>query len=153
MPGNYESALAIADGIGLIGNADGVFVAFNIDDGKLVWDFNTYAKIKSAVTHNNKYVYVGNLAGSLFCINIRNGKLIWDYYSEGMFNAPAALFLNTLVQPDVDNQVLFFDAETGELEKTLHYEARVKLHPTYFNDYLYIGVDRGELFAYKLIRE
>ncbi|RJP59573.1 MAG: hypothetical protein C4543_06445 [Ignavibacteriales bacterium] len=149
---NNEAAISIKDNIGLIGTNNGELVSFDLSDFSENWRFDTNAKIKSPAVMNDQNIYIGNLAGSYYCLNINNGEQIWKFESEGMFNATGALFENILLQPDVNGKLLFIDTDNGNIVKTIEYESRVKLHPAYFDDKLYIGIDRGELLVYQLVR-
>lgn len=150
---NFESALVVTDKYGIIGDENGTLFAVNLKDGSIKWTAETNTKIKSPSVHNNKLIYTADLGGSVYAFEIETGEKKWSYNSDGLFNAPAALFNNILIQPDVNRKLIFLNPFTGELIKTMEFDSRVKMHPTYFNDILYVGIDRGELLAYKLIFE
>lgn len=150
---NFESALVVTDKYGFIGDENGTLFAVNLKDGSIKWKAETNTKIKAPSVHNNKLIYSANLGGSIYAFDIETGENMWTYFSDGLFNAPAALFNNIIIQPDVNRKLIFLNPLTGELLKTMEFDSRVKMHPTYFNNILYIGIDRGELFAYKLIFE
>jgi len=147
----FESAIVINNNFGFIGDYKGKVFAFSIDDGSPIWTKSTDAKIKAPLVHDEKYIYAANLAGSIYCFDVKTGKKIWNYKSDGIFNAPAALFKNVLLQPDLNERLLFINPSNGSLLKTIEYESRVKLNPVYFDNMLYIGIDRGELLAYKCV--
>ena len=52
-----------------------------------------------------------------------------------------------------NERMFLIDPTDGSLIKEWEFEERVKLHPLYFNEMLFIGIDRGELLTYKLVRE
>lgn len=147
----FEAGIVINGDVGYVGDIDGNLIAFDIDDGEKFWGSKTNAKIKAPAVHNQKYIYSANLAGSLYCFDINNGDIIWNLNTDGIFNTPAALFNNVLVQPDLNEKLLFINPMDGNIVKTMEYEARVKFHPVYYNKMLYVGIDRGELLAYKCV--
>lgn len=147
----FESAIVIDRETGFIGDIEGNLIAFNIENGAEKWRAGTGAKIKAPAVHNGQNIYAANLAGSIYCFEIESGKKKWSFNSEGIFNVPAALFKNVLVQPDLNRKLLFIDPNTGKIIKTMEYDGRVKLHPVYFDKTLYVGADRGELYAYKCV--
>ncbi len=147
----FESAIVIDRETGFIGDDKGNLIAFDIEDGSEKWRAETGAKIKAPAVHNGQKIYAANLAGSIYCFEIESGKKKWSFNSEGIFNAPAALFNNVLVQPDLNRKLLFINPQSGEIIRTMEFDGRVKLHPVYFNKTLYVGVDRGELYAYKCV--
>ena len=147
----FESAIVIDRETGFIGDAEGNLIAFNIENGAEKWRARTGSKIKAPAVHNGQNIYSANLAGSIYCFEIESGKKKWSFNSEGIFNAPAALFKNVLVQPDLNRKLLFINPQSGEIIRTIEYDGRVKLHPVYFDKTLYVGVDRGELYAYKCV--
>lgn len=150
---SFQSAIVLTDKYGFIGDVAGNLVAFDLENGEEIWRSETDAKIITPAVHNEKFIYASNLGGSIYCFDKETGGEIWSYKSSGIFNAPPALFKNVLLQPDLNQKVLFLDPNDGSLIKQWEFEERVKLHPVYFNDFLYIGLDRGEILAYRLISE
>lgn len=150
---SFQSAIILTDKLGFVGDVDGNLIAFDLKTGSEKWRSVTDAKIVTPPVHDEKYVYASNLGGSIYCFDLQTGEEIWSYNSTGIFNAPPALFKNVLLQPDLNQKVLFLDPKDGSLIKQWKFEERVKLHPVYFNGFLYIGLDRGEILAYRLISE
>ena len=149
----FESALTLKKERGYIGDINGNIICFDINDGTKLWEKYTGAKIKACPVMNDRDLFVSNLAGTIISFNTDTGNENWVYNSEGIFNTSPALFKNILLQPDLAEKLLFINPANGELVKMWDFDDRLKLNPVYYKGILYIGKDRGEILAYKLVRD
>lgn len=144
-----EASVTIDNSVGYIGDEKGILYAFDTFNGKLIWKFDTGSKIKNLPVFNDEFIYIGNLKGDFFCLYKKSGKIKWELLTDGIFNAAPLLFDNLILVPDSNEKIIFVDPLNGEILKTWNYDTRVKMTPVYFEDKLYVGIDRGELLVYK----
>lgn len=144
----FEAGITISGDDAFIGDAQGNIFSVNINNGAVNWKFKTSGKIKSLPVYNSNTVFVGNLDGKVYSINKSNGRQNWELKTGGLLNATPLLFNDYLLQPDVDQKVYLIDVEKGNIHKQLSYDQRVKLTPVYFDSTIYIGTDRGIVYAY-----
>ena len=134
-----------------IGGLDGNIYSININTGKVNWKYDTGVRIATTPISDDNYVYCGNLDGVIYSIFKSDGKLHWKNETGGIINAAPLVSENYLVQPDVNKKVHFIDVQTGNTDKILHFDRRVKMSPVFYNNTIYFGVDNNEIYSYKVI--
>jgi len=134
-------------------DSSGKLFSFNIQTKKINWIFNSKANIVSIPVFNSENIFIGNLLGKIFSIDKNNGKLKWSIDTRGIINSTPLLLKNFLIQPDLNKKIYFINPENGVIKKTLKFDTRLKLSPVYFDEYIFFGADRGQIFAYKTFRD
>lgn len=145
----FEAGITISGNSAFIGDSKGMLYSINIETGSVNWKFQTSGKIRSVPAYNQNTVFAGNLDGSIYSLNKLDGKLNWHIKTKGVFNAAPLLFNDYLLQPDLNEKVYLIDIEKGFIHKQLSFDERVKLTPVYFDNTIYIGTDRGIVYAYE----
>ncbi|MBU2494726.1 MAG: PQQ-binding-like beta-propeller repeat protein [Bacteroidetes bacterium] len=145
----FESDITISGNESFIGDSKGNLFSINNNNGSVNWKFKTSEKIKSLPVLNSNTVFINNLQGSVYSINLSDGKLNWELKTGGLMNAAPLLFNDYLLQPDVDQKIYLIDVNKGIIRKQLNFDERVKLSPVYFDSTIYIGTDRGIIYAYE----
>lgn len=143
-----ESGFTIDKNIAYFADISGKIYSFDFVNKKILWSFDTNAKIVSTPVFNSENIFIGNLAGDLFSISKKNGRLNWKIETKGIINATPLLLKNILIQPDFNKKVYLINPQNGERIKTIKFDTRVKLTPIYFNNVIFIGIDRGQIYAY-----
>ena len=148
----FESDVSVKNDHFFIGDIDGKFYSIRGDSGIVAWQYETGAKIKSMAVFNNNDLFIGNLSGKITSLTIEEGNFNWEYDTRGVINVPSLLFKNLLLVPDQFKKVHLLDPQNGTIKNILHFDERIRLTPIYYNGLIFIGTDRGELYAYKTIR-
>lgn len=91
--------------------------------------------------------YIGTTGGEILSFN-RNGTILWRSETDGLFNAKPLLLNGLLLLPDTFGKLLIYDAAKGQLLAEYEYEGKMRLSPFYYTGYLFIGFDRGNIYAY-----
>jgi len=147
---HFESGLTF-DGENLfLGNNNGVLLSFHIQTKRINWLINTGARIISTPVFDNQKIIVGNLSGNIFAVDKKSGKKLWSLKTNGIINTTPLLTKTFLIQPDLNKKLHLINPHIGAIVKSIDYEGRVKLSPIIFDDILYLGSDRGQIFAYKI---
>ena len=136
----------------IVGDTYGTIICYDEVNQAAVWKFETKAKIKSQPVVIDDKVLAGNLAGELYSINLASGRENWSLKLGGIINSTPLAFKNLLVQPDLNKKVYLIDYRSGKVVKELKFDARVRLSPAFYRNKIYFGVDRGEIYSYRVIR-
>ena len=145
---SIEGSPAVNDDVLFIGDVDGKLYAYSIPSNEILWEYETGAKIISQpVVDNDKNIYISNLSGDLNCIG-KHGDQVWQLKSDGIFNTAPLVFRNLLFQSDLNKSMLIVNTISGKIEKEIDYAARVKSAPVYYNNKIYICVDRSDVYSY-----
>ena len=145
----FEAGITISGNDAFIGDAAGNMYSINIINGTINWKFDTSGKIRSIPAYNQNDLFIGNLDGNIYSINKSHGKLNWQIKTGGLINTSPLLFNDYLLQPDLDEKIYLIDIDKGIIHKQLTFNERVKLTPVYFDNTIYIGTDRGIVYAYE----
>lgn len=148
---SFESGFSVSGGFAFIGDTEGRLFCLDIMNRKIEWQFDTGAKIKALAVFDNKNVYAGNLAGGFFALAKDSGNLLWKIKTKGLLNITPLVFNNFIVLPDQAQKVHFIDKQNGQITKSMNFESRVKLSPVYTDNTLFLGEDRGNIYAYKFV--
>lgn len=147
-----ESGFTIDGNVAYFSDVSGKIYSFDYIEKKVLWFFDTGAKIVVTPVFDSEKIFVGNLSSNLYSIDKKDGHLIWKYESKGVINSTPLLLKNILVQPDFNKKVYLINPSNGMVIKTIKFDTRVKLSPVYFNDMIFLGADRGQIYAYKIFR-
>lgn len=145
----FESGVIILEDKFFLANNNGEIFCFDIESGLQIWTFNSQVKIVMTPILDDEKIYFGNLNGNYFALDKSNGNMIWKYQTSGVFNASGIVFDNLLIQPDLNRSLLLIDKSNGEIVKKINYDQKVKMSPVFYNGIIYVGIDRGEIIAYK----
>ena len=144
-----EAGITINGDHGFVGDVEGILYKIDMKEGKIKNEITLESKIKSNPVLNDSKLFIGDMSGMVYAIDFDKMEINWIASVEGVINTTALLFNNVLVQPNLNRKVHFINVDNGTIEKEFEYDRRVKMTPVFFNDRLYIGIDRGTLFAYK----
>lgn len=70
---------AATDELVICANTKGVVYALDVDNGELVWRFQTGNKVFGTPFVSGKSVVVASADGCVYRLNLRNGRCIWKY--------------------------------------------------------------------------
>lgn len=147
---NITSGIAFENDFLFFTTEDGTVYSYNYVNNKINWYVKTNSKAITFPVQDSKNIYIGNLGGEYFCFEKISGKIIWKFSSNSLFNSTPLLFNNLIVIPDNNKKVYLRDVKNGNVLSTLNFERRVKLTPLFYEGIIYFGVDRGEIYAYKV---
>jgi len=147
--GPIESGFTIENNYIYFGDSNGVLYAFDIVNKKIIWQFNTGSKIVVTPVFDNSKIIVGNLGGRIVAVDKKSGDKIWSINTKGVINTTPILTKTFLIQPDFNKKVYFLNAATGSIVDTIEFDRRVKLSPVIDQGMLFLGSDRGQIYAYK----
>jgi outer membrane protein assembly factor BamB len=146
----FESGIIIKDKKLFLGNNEGILFCLNSENGDIIWSFDSNNKIVMTPILDDRNIYFGNLNGDFYSINYSSGKINWQFNSGGLFNASGLVFNNLIIQPDLNKKLLIINKQDGKIIRSKNYNEKVKMSPVFYDNKIYVGVDRGEIVAYKL---
>lgn len=115
-----ESSPAVGLGLVFLGTDKGDVVAYDIDDGRLVWKRSMgSAPVKASPSLSGKLVCSGNYEGLMFCLDRLTGKVAWRNDTSRVggsagFYASPAIVGRTIFDARDDGTVFAFDLKTGK---------------------------------------
>jgi outer membrane protein assembly factor BamB len=104
----FYSSAAVAEGMVVVGGRDKRVIALDAADGRLLWSFETRARVDSSPAIAGGRVYVGSNDGRLYVLDLRDGRKIWEFEAGGALSASPAIAAGRLVIGSQDGQVFAF---------------------------------------------
>lgn len=147
--GPIESGFTFDSGMIYFGDSNGILYAFDPVNKKIIWQFNTGAKIVATPVYDNSKIIIGNLSGRIIAVDKKNGEKIWVRNTKGIINTTPLLTKTFLIQPDFNKKIYLINASIGSIVDTLEFDRRVKLTPVINDGILFLGSDRGQINAYQ----
>ncbi|MEE9430523.1 MAG: PQQ-binding-like beta-propeller repeat protein [Melioribacteraceae bacterium] len=146
----FQSGITI-DGENLfVGDVNGIMYSVNKANGNINWQFKSNTKIVQAPASDFASIYFGNLSGNLFSLNKKSGKLIWTHNAKGLINTIPLVTNDYIIQPNLKKYIDVLNKKTGEQIQTLEFDGRCRTSPNYYRGMVFFGVDKGEVYSYKI---
>ena len=136
-----------------IGDNEGKLYSINKNTFEINWVYESKSKIVQTPGMDLENIYFGNLSGDIISLNKSNGKQNWIYKTEGLINISPLIFSNIIIQPNLFKTIDILEKNSGQLLNQLEFDRRCRTTPLYFNDKLFFGVDKGEVYCYSFAKE
>ena len=99
----------------IVGSLDGYVYGFDAKSGAQKWKFAA-GPVRGAAVGRDGIVFIGSEDARLFAVNAESGKEVWAQPAAvgARILASPALSNGSVVVQTINNQVLAFDAATGQ---------------------------------------
>lgn len=124
---------AVAGNVVYLGSCSGLYYAFDIHSGSIVWSYDFKAKVGQATFHGDPLL-VDNLliTGSealmppqAWAFDLKTGRLVWDNEGDRAFTLSDVIGVgNRAIGRNDDGELIAIDAKTGELAWRVTHEGR-----------------------------
>ena len=134
---------------------EGLVVAWNLSDGKILWQQRFHSSAASAITIDKEQLYFGTSRGQVFALNKTNGKEIWRQQLTSEVLSPPVSYAGHVVVRTVDGRIHALKANTGS-KVWAHDRSMPVLSlrgtsaPIVTSDIVISGADNGKLTALAL---
>ena len=138
-----------------VGNEEGRFVALNIENGNIIWEYKTDDIIEGTACAINTSVVFGAGDGFLYCLDQNSGKLKWKYETDGEILGGVNLFKsksdnkNYLLVGSYDNYMHCVSLETGKQKWKYETQNYVNGAPGISDGKIYFGGCDAQLYGIK----
>jgi len=146
----FQSGISISSNNLYIGDNDGTMFSIDKNNGSIQWSFESNTKIVHSPALDGNSIFFGNLDGDIFSLNKFSSKLNWISNSKGLVNTAPLVLNNCIIQPNLNKHVDVLNKETGELIQNIKFDGRCRTTPIFYKGDIFLGVDKGEVFSYKL---
>ncbi len=131
-----------------IADINGIAYKIRINNGNVIWKYDTKAPVKNGITFDDKRAFIGNLNGDLFCVNKYSGELYWEKSLGGLIDTTPLIFKDNLIQPNLQKKVDIVSIRSGRIVKTIKVGGRCKTAPIYSNGMIFLGTDYGKIYTF-----
>jgi len=143
---------AIHDNKIYFGSKDHYIYCLNVDNGSLVWKYETGSAVYSSPTIINGRLYIGLNDHYIYCLNADNGSLVWKYEMGNSAVAAPVIINGKLYIGSIDHFFYCLNADNGSLVWKYETDGR-PYYSTVYNGKVYFGSGSGGHSAYCLDAE
>jgi outer membrane protein assembly factor BamB len=141
----------LAENLFLIGNGDGLIYALNVEDGSLVWSFETGDRIWAEPLVIDNMVYVASLDDHLYALSLEDGSKRWQLKTRGALAGSPRLVDGNIWIGDFGDRIYEIDPQTGDVVWT--FDGGIDWFwatPTVTEETIYFSDVRGNVFAFDI---
>ena len=131
----------------LNGSLDGFFYALSVEDGRLLWRFET-GPVHHAAAVAKRALFVVNERGTLIGLDLKKGSELWRFEAKADPVGPPMLDGKSILLPVVD-RLIQVNANTGESERECATPG-IAVAPVLRKSILHYGTRDGEVVCYDL---
>lgn len=135
-------------GIVVVGNNNGLLLAFDARTGKHRWTFTTKGSIKQAPVYDaaTRLIFVGSFDTHLYAVNADDGSEAWRYATrEAIYSTPLVVD-DCVYIASLDKTVYCLDSTRGTHQWEFATRGRVFASPVLARHALWIGSNDGRLY-------
>ena len=74
----------LADSTIIVGTGDGVVYGIRLDNGEVLWHFNTGGRVRSSAVVHDGVAYVGSVTGVVHGLSVKDGSEVWRFETAGV---------------------------------------------------------------------
>lgn len=133
----------------------GLVVAWNLADGKILWQQRFNSSASTAITLDKTHLYFGTSRGEVFGLNKLNGKLVWKQQLSSEVLSPPVSYAGYVVTRTVDGRIHTLKSDSGNKvwahDRTMPVlSLRGTSTPVVTSGIVISGADNGKLTALAL---
>ncbi|MEW5759488.1 MAG: PQQ-binding-like beta-propeller repeat protein, partial [Candidatus Thermoplasmatota archaeon] len=144
------SSPAVYNSTVYIGSNDKKLYAFDFENGKKKWEFETYGSIWSSPAIYNDTVYFGSWDNNFYALNSSSGALKWKFTAKDWVWSSAAISNDTVYFGSWDNNFYSLNASTGKLRWKFTANDKIDSSPSIACDLVYFGSWDNNIYALNL---
>ncbi len=145
----------IEDQTGYSLDHEGLVLAWNLADGKLLWQHRFHTSAASALVLDKEHLYFGTSRGEVFALNKLTGEQVWKQQLTSEILSPPVSYDGKVIVRSVDGRIHALKASTGD-KAWAHDRSMPVLSlrgtstPVVANGIVISGADNGKLTALAL---
>jgi outer membrane protein assembly factor BamB len=144
--------VAVADDRVYAAGHHGDVVAFDLNNGRVVWRTRVKAPLSGGTAASSTLVVVGSSDGRLFAFDAATGKSLWNVRLNGEVLSPAAIGPKLIAVRTVDGKLRALSPENGhelwtQEQQVPRLSLRGTARPVIAGDVVLCGFDNGKVLA------
>ncbi len=142
------SSVAVADGIGYVGNYGNLVLAIDPKAGSVLWKYRdrNFPYFSSAAVTDDR-VILGCRDKRLHCIDRATGKSVWTFQTRGEVESSPVVCGDAIVVGSGDGRLYCVTLADGKERWTFEVGAPVTASPAVSDGLIVVGAEDGNLFA------
>jgi|GEM_PF-1080390 len=138
---------AVADGLVVIGDSDGMLFGIDAADGEQRWKFEADDGLVSSPAIASGMVYVGSESGDVYAVDASGGEQQWRFETGGEIISSPTVVSETVYVGSTDDTVYALDVDGGDERWRFETGGEVLSSPAVVCNTVFIGSTDGYLYA------
>jgi outer membrane protein assembly factor BamB len=150
--GMFESTPIIitADkNLAIIGDADGLLLALNLENGEEVWRYKSENGYVTAAAYRDGNIFIGDMDGAFFCLDT-SGNLKWKYQVDGAIDSSANFYGELVLFGARDTRLYALNRKTGQAAWQLETNDEIRCGITVVSHFGFVAGCDGSLHVIDL---
>jgi outer membrane protein assembly factor BamB len=145
------SSVAIADGIGYVGNYGNVVIAFDPKGGNVLWKYRdrNFPYFSSAALTKDR-VIIGGRDKRLHCIDRAKGTPLWHFQTRGSVDSSPVVVGDAVIVGSEDGRLYGVGLADGKERWAYEIGAAVISSPAVSDGVVVIGAEDGNLYCFRI---
>ena len=143
------ASVAVGDGVGYVGNMDRAVMAFDVETGKVVWNYrNKSFPYFSSPALTQKHVLIGGRDKGLHCIKRISGKLEWRFAARGRIDSSPVVADDKIVFGSMDGKLYVVSLQDGKEISSYEVGEAISSTPALAGGRIFVGCEDGKIYAF-----
>ena len=148
------ASVAVGDGVGYVGNMDRAVMAFDVETGKVVWNYrNKSFPYFSSPALTEKHVLIGGRDKGLHCIKRISGKLEWRFAARGRIDSSPVIAEDKVVFGSMDGKIYLVSLQDGKEISSYEVGEAISSTPALAGGRIFVGCEDGKVYAFSTGRQ
>jgi outer membrane protein assembly factor BamB len=143
------SSVAVADGVGYVGNYGNLVLAFNPAEGRILWKYRdrNFAYFSSAAIAG-PHLVIGGRDKQLHCIDRATGLSVWKFKARGVIDSSPVVCGDAVIVGAEDGRLYCVSLADGSERWAYEIGAPITASPAVANGSIVIGAEDGTVYCF-----
>ena len=144
------ASVAVADGVGYVGNMDRAVMAFDLETTDMVWSYQPKSfPYFSSPAVTDKSVLIGGRDKGLHCINRVSGKPTWRFSARGRIDSSPVVSGDKVVFGSMDGKLYLVSLDSGSEVVSYEIGEPISSTPAVVAGKVSVGCEDGKVYAFQ----
>lgn len=143
------ASVAIADGVGYVGDMDRSVTAFNLENGEVVWNYqNKSFPYFSSPALSDVHVFIGGRDKGMHCIDRVSGKKVWRFSARGRIDSSPVITVDKVIFGAMDGKLYLVSLIEGKEIASYEIGEAISSTPAIVGYKIIVGCEDGNVYAF-----
>ena len=144
------ASVAIADGVGYVGDMDRSVTAFNLESGETIWNYQqkSFPYFSSPALSDN-HLFIGGRDKGMHCIDRITGKQVWRFAARGRNDSSPVITIDKVVFGSMDGKIYLVSNRDGKEVISYEIGEPISSTPAIVGTKIIVGCEDGNVYAFE----
>ena len=144
------ASVAIADGVGYVGDMDRSVTAFNLESGEIIWNYKPKSfPYFSSPALSSDYIFIGGRDKGMHCIDRVTGKQVWRFSARGRIDSSPVISNEKVVFGAMDGKLYLVSQNDGQEIVSYEIGEPISSTPAVVGTKIIVGCEDGNVYAFE----